>query len=68
MNGRRKGLVTYFNQEGGYGFITPYGDEDAVYVRAEDVETADQVLSEGQQVSFTLELTPGRFEARRVRP
>lgn len=68
MSGRRKGLVTYFNQEGGYGFITPYGDEDTVYVRAEDVETEDRALSEGQQVSFVLELGEGRFEARHVRP
>ncbi|MFG2642208.1 cold shock domain-containing protein [Streptomyces sp. NPDC048370] len=68
MNTRRKGVVTYFNQDGGYGFITPYGDEDAVHVRAEDVETDEQVLSEGQQVSFTLELGAGRFEARHVRP
>ncbi|MCT4353560.1 cold shock domain-containing protein [Streptomyces sp. Je 1-79] len=68
MNGRRKGLVQYFNQEGGYGFITPYGDQDTVYVRAEDIETEDKVLSEGQQVTFALELGEGRFEARHVRP
>ncbi|MFC7304376.1 cold-shock protein [Streptomyces monticola] len=60
--------MQYFNRDGGYGFVVPYGGQDAVYVDGADIEDERQVLSEGQQVTFTLELGERRFEARRVRP
>ncbi|MEN8651414.1 cold shock domain-containing protein [Streptomyces sp. 21So2-11] len=68
MSTRSEGLVQYFNREQGYGFIVPFGRNDPVYVRREDIEGECRSLSEEQHVSFTLQLADGRFEARQVRP
>ncbi|QEU89791.1 cold shock domain-containing protein [Streptomyces kanamyceticus] len=65
---RCKGLVQYFNREGGYGFIVPFGQQDTVFVKREDFDGDLKVISEGQQVSFELALGSGRFEARHVQP
>ncbi|MEV8590859.1 cold shock domain-containing protein [Streptomyces sp. NPDC051180] len=67
MEGRSIGFVHSFNRLGGYGFVVPVNSEDQVYFRAEDIEGDDQVVSEGQQVSFVLVLGEGRFEARELR-
>ncbi|MFC7308084.1 cold shock domain-containing protein [Streptomyces monticola] len=67
MEERINGYVQWFNRKQGYGFVVPYGQLDAVFVRREDLEECS-TLSEGQQVSFVLALGLGRFEARKVRP
>ncbi|WP_433544310.1 cold shock domain-containing protein (plasmid) [Streptomyces sp. CA-294286] len=67
MEDRIEGCVTYFNRLQGYGFVVPVGSQDQVFVSSEDIESDVRVLSEGQQVSFTLELGSGRWEARQVR-
>ncbi|GAA3487172.1 MULTISPECIES: cold shock domain-containing protein [Streptomyces] len=67
MDTRCEGYVEYFNRSGGYGFVVPFGQRDQVFVRSEDVEGDVQVLTEGQHVSFTLELGAGRWEAHHVR-
>ncbi|MET9359412.1 cold shock domain-containing protein [Streptomyces sp. NPDC006632] len=68
MSERCDGIVQYFDREKGYGFVVPFGRRDAIYVRREDIEGEIRTLSEGQQVSFVIELGLGRFEARAVRP
>ncbi|RCH70369.1 cold shock domain-containing protein [Streptomyces sp. SDr-06] len=68
MNVRCDGIVQYFDREKGYGFVVPIGQRDGIYVRREDIEDEPRTLSEGQQVSFVIELGLGRFEARAVRP
>ena len=68
MSERCEGIVQYFDREKGYGFVVPMGQRDAIYVRREDIEGETRTLSEGQQVSFVIELGQGRFEARAVRP
>ncbi|WP_327351084.1 cold shock domain-containing protein [Streptomyces sp. NBC_01304] len=68
MSARCTGFVQFFNRRDGYGFIVPVGQRDPVFVHGEDIEHQPQVLSEGQQVTFCLELGQGRFEARKVRP
>ncbi|MEU9099678.1 cold shock domain-containing protein [Streptomyces sp. NPDC048361] len=68
MSERCDGIVQYFDREKGYGFVVPFGQQDAIYVRREDIEGDARTLSEGQQVSFVIELGVGRFEARAVRP
>ncbi|MFI6051919.1 cold shock domain-containing protein [Streptomyces violascens] len=68
MSERCEGIVQYFDREKGYGFVVPMGQRDAIYVRREDIEGETRTLSEGQQVSFVIELGRGRFEARAVRP
>ncbi|MFF4183299.1 cold shock domain-containing protein [Streptomyces sp. NPDC001691] len=68
MSVRCDGIVQYFDREKGYGFVVPIGQSDGIYVRREDIEEEPRTLSEGQQVSFVIELGLGRFEARAVRP
>ncbi|MGW2861206.1 cold shock domain-containing protein [Streptomyces sp. NPDC001205] len=68
MSVRCDGIVQYFDREKGYGFVVPIGQRDGIYVRREDIEEEPRTLSEGQQVSFVIELGLGRFEARAVRP
>ncbi|MEU9196103.1 cold shock domain-containing protein [Streptomyces hundungensis] len=68
MNERCEGIVQYFDREKGYGFVVPIGRRDGIYVRREDIEGETRTLSEGQRVSFVIELARGRFEARAVRP
>ncbi|MFJ2744890.1 cold-shock protein [Streptomyces sp. NPDC087440] len=67
MEARCEGYVDYFNRSQGYGFVVPFGRRDPIFVRREDVEAEPQVLAEGQHVSFTVELGPGRWEAHHVR-
>ncbi|MFG3280966.1 cold shock domain-containing protein [Streptomyces sp. NPDC048111] len=68
MSDRCEGIVQYFDREKGYGFVVPIGQRDGIYVRREDIEGETRTLSEGQRVSFVIELAGGRFEARAVRP
>ncbi|MER5887652.1 cold shock domain-containing protein [Streptomyces sp. NPDC001941] len=65
---RCEGLVKWFDRRKGYGFVVLFGQQDSIYVDREDIEGERKTLSEGQQVSFVLELGAGRFEAREVRP
>ena len=62
------GTVKFFNEQKGFGFITPDDSESDVFVHRSNVQTADQTLSENQRVEF--EVGPGRKgpEARDVRP
>ncbi len=49
-----EGEVTFFHDEGGYGFIdTGEEDEDDVYFHMANIEGPD--LEEGQHVSFEVE-------------
>ncbi|MGW2225624.1 cold shock domain-containing protein [Streptomyces formicae] len=64
---RREGIVDWWDRERGYGFIVPFGDTDQIYVEASALE-GTHVLSCEQHVSFLLQFTGGRFQARSVRP
>ncbi|MEU9234771.1 cold-shock protein [Streptomyces subrutilus] len=68
MEPRVKGFVQSYNRDRGYGFILPLGETESVFVEREDIEHDPQVLSEEQQVTFTIELGQGRMSARHVRP
>ncbi|GHI83573.1 cold shock domain-containing protein [Streptomyces xanthophaeus] len=68
MEPRVKGFVQSYNRDRGYGFILPLGSTTPVFVEEEHIEGDPRVLSEGQQVTFTIELGPGRMEAHHVRP
>ena len=53
------GTVKFFNNEKGFGFITPDDGSRDVFVHISAVERAGlDTLSEGQKVQF--ELVPGR--------
>jgi arsenate reductase len=50
------GTVKFFNAAKGFGFITPDGGADQVFVHISAVERADmQTLTEGQRLSFEVE-------------
>ncbi|MCX5409648.1 cold shock domain-containing protein [Streptomyces sp. NBC_00335] len=65
---RRTGVVVSYNRDRGYGFIRPYGDQSTLYVERRALEGWLPFLAEGQQVSFLVEFTHGRFTAERVLP
>ncbi|MCY1516145.1 Major cold shock protein CspA [compost metagenome] len=52
MSNRQSGTVKWFNDEKGYGFITPAEGAD-LFVHYRSIESAGfKSLSEGQQVTF----------------
>jgi CspA family cold shock protein len=50
------GKVDFFNDTGGYGFITTEDSDDDVFFHMDDVGGED--LSEGQEVEFDIEQAP----------
>lgn len=51
-----KGTVKFFNQDKGFGFITPEGGAKDVFVHISALQASGiQSLREGQQVSFDTE-------------
>ena len=50
------GTVKFFNTQKGFGFISPEGGGQDIFVHATAVETAGmRALSEGQRVSFDVQ-------------
>lgn len=62
------GIVKFFNDQKGYGFIKPDDGGEDLFVHRSNVQTADATLSDNQRVEF--ETGQGRKgpEAQRVRP
>ena len=62
------GIVKFFNDQKGYGFITPDDGGSDLFVHRSNVQTADQTLSDDQRVEY--ESGQGRKgpEAQQVRP
>ena len=51
-----KGIVKFFNQDKGFGFITPDGGAKDVFVHISAVQAAGlATLKDGQQVTFDTE-------------
>ena len=51
-----KGVVKFFNQDKGFGFITPDGGAKDVFVHISALQASGiQSLREGQQVTFDTE-------------
>ena len=56
-----KGIVKWFNQKKGYGFIAPEGEDKDVFVHITAVQAAGlKRLDEDQEVSFEIEEVDGR--------
>ncbi|KAG5995265.1 hypothetical protein E4U43_003066 [Claviceps pusilla] len=66
---RQAGVVKWFNDEKGYGFITPSdgGADLFVHFRAIEVQ-GFKALKEGQSVSFVAEQGQKGMQAAQVRP
>jgi|TARA_B100001059_G_C17647158_1_gene482453 CspA family cold shock protein len=59
-----KGIVKWFNQKKGYGFIAPEGEDKDVFVHITAVQAAGlKRLDEDQEVSFEIEEVDGRKSA-----
>ena len=59
-----KGIVKWFNQKKGYGFIAPEGEDKDVFVHITAVQAAGlKRLDEDQEVSFDIEEVDGRKSA-----
>ena len=50
------GKVDFFNDTGGYGFISTEDEDDDVFFHMEDVGGPD--LEEGQELEFDIESSP----------
>jgi CspA family cold shock protein len=58
------GVVKWFNTDKGYGFIGPDGGERDVFVHITAVQrTGLRALSEGQPLTFDVEMRSGRVAA-----
>ncbi|BFO04899.1 hypothetical protein KNHN1_32770 [Pseudomonas guariconensis] len=69
MSNRQNGTVKWFNDEKGYGFITPAGGGDDLFVHFKAIETDGfKSLKEGQSVSFVAERGQKGMQAAQVRP
>jgi CspA family cold shock protein len=69
MSNRQNGTVKWFNDEKGYGFITPAGGGDDLFVHFKAIESDGfKSLKEGQTVSFVAERGQKGMQAAQVRP
>ena len=63
-----KGIVKWFNQKKGYGFIAPQGEDKDVFVHITAVQAAGlKRLDEDQEVSFEIEEVDGRKSAINIK-
>ena len=63
------GTVKFFNNDRGFGFITPStGDKDVFVHFSNVVGTGHKGLEDGQQVEFDVAQGPKGPEAHNVRP
>lgn len=56
MSGKMTGLVKWFNESKGFGFITPEDCSKDVFVHFSAIQNSGfKTLAEGQKVEFTIE-------------
>jgi cold shock CspA family protein len=60
----RKGIITYFNEAKGYGFISDMKSKENVFVHINQIS---EPVKEGNVVSFETERTPKGISAVRVK-
>jgi cold shock CspA family protein len=60
----RKGIITYFNEAKGYGFITDAKSRENVFVHINQIS---EPVKEGNMVTFETERTPKGLSAVRVK-
>ncbi|ABS17222.1 MULTISPECIES: cold-shock protein [Brucella/Ochrobactrum group] len=64
------GTVKFFNQDKGFGFITPESGGSDVFVHVSGLAQAGVSLGEGQKVSYEIgqDRKTGKAKAENVRP
>jgi len=61
------GTVKWFNESKGFGFITPEDGSKDVFVHFSEIQAEGfKVLTEGQSVTFNVEVGPKGPQATRV--
>jgi len=61
------GTVKWFNEAKGFGFITPEDGGKDVFVHFSEIQAEGfKVLTEGQAVTFNVEIGPKGLQATRV--
>jgi cold shock protein len=63
-----KGTVKWFNEAKGYGFITPDEKESDLYFERSNIDTASQMLIDGQRVEFEIFEGLHGEEAKHIHP
>ncbi|SEM95084.1 cold shock protein (beta-ribbon, CspA family) [Pseudomonas sp. ok272] len=68
MSDRKQGTVKWFNDEKGFGFITPADGSDDLFVHFKAIESDGfKSLKEGDKVSFVAERGQKGMQAAQVR-
>ncbi|MFI9247961.1 cold-shock protein [Streptomyces sp. NPDC053086] len=67
MSERQAGTVKWFNDEKGFGFITPESGPD-LFVHFRAIQYAAKSLKEGQKVTFVAVQGPKGMQADEVMP
>jgi cold shock protein len=63
------GTVKWFNETKGFGFITPEGGGEDIFVHFSAIQTNGfRTLAEGQAVTYDVERGPKGLQASRVMP
>lgn len=66
---RKTGTVKWFNDEKGFGFITPEGGGEDLFVHFKAIQgDGFKSLKEGQRVSYVAEKGQKGMQAAQVRP
>ncbi|MDP9709785.1 UNVERIFIED_ORG: CspA family cold shock protein [Pseudomonas fluorescens] len=66
---REPGIVKWFNDEKGFGFITPEGGGDDLFVHHKAIDIDGfRTLKEGQKVTFIAEKGQKGMQAAHVKP
>jgi len=69
MADRQTGTVKWFNEEKGYGYITPQAGGDDLFVHFKAIQVSGfRILKEGQTVTFVAEQGQRGMQAAEVRP
>ncbi|MCF5545763.1 cold-shock protein [Pseudomonas salomonii] len=69
MSNRQTGTVKWFDNTKGYGFITPQGGGDDLFVHFKAIESDGfKTLTEGQRVTFVPEKGQKGMQAAQVKP
>ena len=69
MSNTETGTVKWFNDAKGFGFITPDGGGDDLFVHFRSIETSGfKSLQEGQKVSYVAVKGQKGMQAEQVRP
>lgn len=63
------GTVKWFNETKGFGFITPEGGGEDIFVHFSAIQSQGfRTLAEGQAVTYDVERGPKGLQASRVMP